>query len=342
MSQKKIAITGATGFLGSHLLYHLLSSEPEADIVALHRDTSSIALFQKLGKHYPGAAAEFDRLRWVEGDLLDVPSLESFLEDADQLYHCAAVVAFAPRQRQAMSQINVEGTANIVNVAMHCGVEKMVHMSSVAALGRSVNRKVINEDFFWEKSNLNTQYGISKFQSEQEVWRAIAEGLEAVVFNPGIILGPGDWQEGSCHLFQWVDQGQTFYPPGSTGWVDVRDVCELAIIGMRTSISGERFVTVGANESYDRVFQLIARGLQCSAPSVQANAWMQAIAWRWAAVQAFFTGESPLLTRETAIVSAQDFHFLPDKSRETFDFNYRSLEDTIQWTATTYKEEKTA
>lgn len=199
-----ILVTGGTGFLGSYLLRALVTAGKP--VRALYR------------RHIPDQLLDVkDRVEWVQGDVLDVGSLEEAMQGVAQVYHCAAIVSFHPDRRAQMLKINVEGTANVVNIALDAGVKKLVHVSSVAALGRAKEQAAINERSQWEESSNNSYYAISKHLSEMEIWRGIAEGLPAVIVNPSIILGSGYWHDGSGMLLKTPGKNFPIIPKASTG-----------------------------------------------------------------------------------------------------------------------------
>lgn len=319
---KKILVTGATGFVGSYLLRQLLA-QGARQLYALRRAHSRMDLVRDIEQ----------RVQWITGDVLDIPLLHEVLQDMDQVYHCAGVVSFDPVRAGDCMRVNVQGTENVVNAALAQGIEKMAHISSIAALGRPRHLKTLDESFVWERSKRNTRYAISKFLGEQEVWRGIAEGLNAVILNPSIILGSGRWNEGSNRFFQWVRRGLRFYPPGSAGFVDVRDVASLAVQLMESEISGERFVVNARNMSFRELLNLIADALDRPRPIFPDNRLLRGLAWRGSVLKARLLGGHPLLTRESAMVSSLNYAYDNTKSREHLDFTYLPIEETVLETA---------
>lgn len=325
MMNKKhqILVTGGTGFLGSYLLRKLLM-DGYTQIRALKRATSDLALVQDLQ----------DQIEWIDCDVLDVLGLEDAMKGVHQVYHCAAVISFNPRDQRQMKKINTEGTANVVNAALIENIDKLVYVSSISAIGRSEKRPNIDEKVKWEASTLNTAYAKSKYHSEKEVWRGIAEGLNAVIINPSVILGSGFWRSGSTRLFYEIWKGLKFFPKGGTGFVDVRDVATLMIKMMESDISGERFIANGANLSYKDFFEQIASAIQKNPPTIPVTPFLRAIAWRAAWLKATLTGKKPFITKETAMISSKSFVFDNSKSTQFFHFDYRPIEQTISATAT--------
>ena len=214
---EKILVTGATGLLGSHLTRLLVKNG--RSVRAIRRPTSRMDLVRNIE----------NQVEWMEADVTDLLSLEPVFEGVSHVFHAAAMVSFDPRDREKMTRVNVEGTANVVNLCLDSGVKKLVHVSSVAAIGRVAGKKEVVETNRWERSPANSHYAITKFQAEAEAWRGLAEGLDVAIVNPSIIVGAGFWDEGSIRFFQQIDRGLRFCPPGGSGFVDVRDVARFMV-----------------------------------------------------------------------------------------------------------------
>ena len=324
MTAKKILITGATGFVGSYLT-RLLVSDNEPNIICLRREKSRMDLVADIA----------DKVTWVEGDVLDMPFLDDILRgyQIEQIYHCAAVVSFDARDREHMYAVNVEGTANIVNAALENNIEKLIHMSSVAAIGRVKNEPNVSEMNKWQRSDLNTHYGISKYQSEQEVWRGIAEGLNAAIVNPSIIIGSQFWAHGTGQLFTQVWTGLPFYTQGTTGYVDVRDVVHFMKKLMTSPIDNQRFILNSENWTYKKLFEQIALILHKKPAHIPVTPLLSQIAWRVEWLKSLITKKRPLITKETARTAATTFLFDNKKSLSVFpDFSYTSIEKSVEET----------
>ena len=327
---KRILITGATGFVGSYLTRYLVKNG-YTNIVCMKRTTSRMDLIADVA----------DKVTWAEGDVLDAPFLENILRghQIQQIYHCAAVVSFDPRDREEMYKINVVGTENVVNAALEVGIEKLIYTSSIAAIGRVEHEPWVRETNKWQRSPLNSHYAISKFQAEQEVWRGIAEGLTAAMVNPTVILGSQFWEQGTGRLFKQVWEGLRFYTEGSTGYVDVRDVARFMVKLMESPIDNQRFILNGENMKYKTMFEKIAAIFNKKAASIAVSPFLAGIAWRVEWVKSRFTGRRPLITKETARTSATTFYFDNKKSLATFsDFKYTDISATIAETAQQFLE----
>ena len=318
---KRIFVTGGTGLVGSNLLHRLVGKGNQ--VLAMRRGSSSMQLVKDIE----------NQITWIEGDLLDVELLYDNLINIDEVYHCAAVVSFDPRDKEAMFKINIEGTANLVNAALEHQVGKFLHVSSIAALGRALDTPKVDEKSVFEKSPLNSNYAISKHRSEMEVWRGVAEGLNAVIINPSVILGNGFWDQGSGKLFTEVWNGLKFYPRGGTGFVDVRDVVSAMLQLMDSDISGERFILNADNLSYQSFFNKVALALQKPAPSIEGKPWLAEIAWRVEWLKSMITGSKPIITRETVRSSAHRFYYDNTKLIQALDFAYTPAEQSIRDTA---------
>lgn len=321
---KRILVTGGTGFLGSYIIQQLV--EKGYAVRALRRSN-------KLPGWIPAATFEdtsTGSVEWVEGDILDVVSLEEAMEGTDAVIHSAALVSFAKKDRKDMYQVNVEGTANVVNIALEKNVRRLVHISSVAALGRTANGGHVNEEKKWEESKVNTHYAISKFKAELHVWRGIGEGLDAVILNPSTILGYGDWHSSSCAIFRQVHDGFDWYTPGINGFVDVEDVAKAAIILLESDITEQRFIVNGDTWPFKKLQDTIAAGFGKKGPAKRTTPFLLGVAWRLEKLKSLFTGKKPLLTKESARVAQSQTWFDNDKLLKALPgFSFTPLEKTI-------------
>lgn len=279
-----ILVTGASGFLGQHLIRRLATQEMAVRAQYYSRPPS-------------GDLATLKGVEWRQCDLLDVYAVEDMMQDISDVYHCAGIVSFDPAQREKMLHFNPESTANVANEALHKGIRKMVHVSSVAALGRTGDKnKVIDEEQEWGESKYNSAYGLSKYLAEMEVWRAIGEGLNAVIVNPSLILGAGDWRYGSPQLMTVVNKEFPFYTRGINGWVDVRDVVTVMMQLMASDISAERFIVSEGNYPFKEVFTLMAHALGKKPPHIHVNVFFSQLLGRLGWI---FIGKETVITRET-------------------------------------------
>lgn len=327
-----IFVTGGTGLVGSHLLYDLLKSGKK--VRALRRSSSNMRWVKRVFAYYAENPAElFEQIEWVEGDILNYYSLQDLLTGISEVYHCAAMVSFHPNDHDSMLNNNVKGTANLINAAIHNQVKKFCHVSSIAALGKTQDGSEINEDTYWTPSKRKSSYSLSKFFSEMEVWRGIEEGLEAVIVNPSIVLGPGNWDIGSPKLFQAIWKGLKYYTKGETGFVDVRDVSQAMIRLMDkenfAKTNNERFILNAGNLNYQDFFNKIADALQKPRPTTFASDLILQVSWRAARLASFFSGKRPFITRDTVSGSNKISRYDGRKIINTIDYQYHNLDRTI-------------
>ena len=313
-----VLVTGASGFLGLHLVRLLSSRGIKARAVFFNNEP------KPADKNLPG-------ITWIKADLLDVYDVAEIMESITHIYHCAAIVSFQPAMQETMLHFNPECTANIVNEALDRGVKKMVYVSSVAALGRpDVATKEISEAEQWGESKYNSAYGLSKYLAETEVWRGIGEGLNAVIVNPGIILGEGDWQKGSAELIRLAFREFPFYTKGVTGWVDVADVARILVELMDNGQESERYIVSQGNHSYQEIFNQMAVSLGKKPPSVYASSLLTSVIWRLGAIMRL-AGKKPVITKETA-GNAHALSFYNNKKllQALPDFKYTPIDQTIK------------
>ena len=330
MKNKPIFITGATGLLGSYLLRSLIQ-DGYTDIRALKRKTSSLSLVVEVS----------NKITWIDGDIRDIFVLEDAMKGVAQVYHCAAIVSTNPRDYKEMMEVNKEGTANVVNAALRADIDKLVHTSSIAAIGRRKKLKTINEKTKWQRSSWNSQYAISKYQSEMEVWRGAAEGLNVAVVNPSVIVGSGNWDYGIAPIMKRIWKGFKFYPVGGTGFVDVRDVARFMVKLMESEISNERYILNGANLSYFTFFELIAKAMNKNAPNVKVGKILKEMSWMADWLKSKLTGHPQLITKQSAAHTSRTFIYENEKSLQAFDHQYTPIEKTIAQMAKQFLEAAT-
>ncbi len=319
-----IFVTGASGLVGSHLITSLI--QKGETVRALYRN--SIPVFK-----------DADKVHWIQGDILDVLSLQEAMKGITKVYHCAAIVSFSPKHAAAMLQANVEGTANVVNACIEHAIEKLVYVSSVAALGRIRENGLVDETMNWTPETSNSIYGKSKYLAEMEVWRGMGEGLHVAIVNPVIILGAGDWHKGSSEIFKSAYDEFPWYTKGVSGFVDVMDVIDVMQILMNSDVQGQRYIISGANLPYQEIFTRIAMAFNKRPPYKKVTPFLIQIVWRLEAVKAFFTGKTPLITKETAKTAQAYVHFDNNKFLKAFPlFKYRTMDETIHRTCAELKE----
>ncbi|GAB3015088.1 NAD-dependent epimerase/dehydratase family protein [Spirosoma pulveris] len=324
-----VLITGATGFVGSHIARRYLA------------DGYTVSVLYRPGNGYGLLSDVAGQIIWCEGDIMDIPSLEAAIQPGRSgvsvdVVHAAAVVSFVPKDRDRMERINVEGTANVVNVCLKAGVRKLGYVSSVAALGRPVAKGggpkepiVINEEQKWEDSPNNSMYAKTKYWAELEVWRGVAEGLNAVIVNPSLILGVGDWSKSSLQLINYVHSEKPFYPAGLVNYVDVLDVADSLVNLMFSDITAQRFILNGGTIPYRSLLEQIAAVLGKRPPGWRVPATLTRLLWPLEAIRAGLTGKTPLITRETARSASSLYQYDGRKIGQVLDTQYRPLSETL-------------
>ncbi len=314
-----VLVTGASGLLGMELAGQLIDKGYR--VRALYNSKAPTKIPEKQG------------LEWIQCNILDVIQLEESMHGVSYVYNCAGLVHFSPSRKKDLYKVNVEGIGNVVNAALAASVKKMVHVSSVAALGRLREDEAVTEKMQWTEDTSNSIYGHSKYLGELEVWRGVAEGLDAVVVNPSIILGAGDWKEGSTEIFKSVFDEFPWYAEGVTGFVDVRDVASLMIQLMESPVNAERFIVSAENAVYRDVFNQIADAFKKKRPHKKVTPFIASLVWRLEKIKSLFSGNDPLVTKETAITALSKVHFDNSKLlRFLPTFSYRPLSETISYT----------
>lgn len=321
----KVLVTGATGFVGSHICRQLLSRGYV--VFATYRASSEFKLVEDIK----------DKITWHQCDLTETQKLEEIVTEVDTIIHSAAVVSFQPGDQELMHKVNVLATGELVDLALNNKIEKFVHLSSIAALGRASRKENIDESLDWVQSPQNTMYSISKNLGEREVWRSHAEGLNMIILNPSLIIGVGDYSKGTAAVIPKMAKGNSFYPLGSTGFVDVRDVARFAIAALESDISGERFIISGENQSYKYYLDLIATELNVKKPHRPVTKLLQALLWRLDWLKSTLFRSDRLVTKETLLASSSVNSFSNQKSRQLSSKPYISLEKSVGDLVKAYK-----
>ena len=324
-----IYVTGGTGLLGSHLLVEL--TKENNVISAIFRSEEKKRQTEKVFQFYFQEEWEknYSKIKWIKGDILNIPFLLDSMAGCDFVYHCAALVSFHKNDFNSLIKINREGTANIVNVCLAVKVKKLCYVSSTAAIGGN-DYELISEKTKWKNTPTTSGYSISKYNAEREVWRGIEEGLDAVMVNPCVILGAGNWNDSSLTIFRTLQKGLKFYPSGSNATVDARDVSSIMITLMKSGISAERFLCIGSNQSFYELMTEISKQLHVKAPSVKTSRFIVEIARRMSWFISLFSSKKPSITKETVQSLFGEKSYDNSKIKNAIGFEFRSLEETIE------------
>ncbi|WP_166924617.1 NAD-dependent epimerase/dehydratase family protein [Flavobacterium poyangense] len=276
-----VLVTGGTGLVGSHLLLHLI--ENGETVRAIYRNSNNIQKTKSVFELYKKPDL-FEKIEWLEADILDIPSLEIAFIGIEYVYHCAAFISLDPKDEDVLRKTNIEGTANMVNFSIAKQIKKFCFVSSIAALGDlAAHETIITEETEWNPEKPHSDYAISKYGAEMEVWRGLQEGLEVIIINPGVILGPIPTaktnEQGSAEFYTKVAKGLPFYTLGSTGFIAVNDVVKIAYELMKSNIKNERFTLIAENIVFQDILNTIADRLKVKRPTIHAKPLLLNIAW---------------------------------------------------------------
>lgn len=323
-----ILVTGGTGLVGAHLLYHLLKNDER--VRAIYRSKEKIEAVKKVFSFYSEDETFIDKIEWFKADITDVPAMIPAFYGIEKVYHCAAFISFNPKDYREMRKVNIHGTAIIVNLSIDAKIKKLCFVGSIASVGDSLNGSLITEENEWNKELDNSGYSITKFGAEMEVWRASQEGVNVVIVNPGVILGSGFWNSGSGKLFSKIYKGFKYYTEGITGFVGVKDVISALILLMNSEIKNERFILISENKSYKEVLFNIADGLNKKRPSKKVNPWQTTFAWRFSWMISKITGKEPLLSKYSAKSAHSISKYSSEKFEKEFNFKFQEIKSAIQ------------
>lgn len=315
----KIFITGANGFLGRYIVNHLVSLG-YTNLFCLARDLKHIQPLSSC-------------IKWIEGDILDMPLMFSTIEGMDVVIHSAAEVTFELKKRKTIIEAAKDGSSNIVNACLEAHVKKLIVISSVSALGRKKDQEEIDESSIFSHSAYDTSYSLAKFLSEQEAWRGHAEGLNTTILCPSTIIGIGDWNRSSPKIFKTIAQGLKFYPSGSTGWVAIQDVVKAVELCISKDFSGERFIISAENHTFKNVFELISNELKVACPTIEVNLKNVKYFQLLSKIQSFFGLAKSEINSETLISKSLKSYYNNTKSREILGLQYSPIPPQIKKTA---------
>jgi dihydroflavonol-4-reductase len=314
-----VLVTGASGFLGGELVKQLVANGESVRIIK--RSNSKLSHLHSV----------IHQLDVVEADILDVPSLEIAFEGIEKIYHSAAIIGYDESYYDAMYKTNIEGTANVVNVALTKNVKKILHVSSIAAIGGKPN-ELITEETKWEKNQWTTHYGITKMLAEREIWRGISEGVDAVIVNPGIIIGVGnDEHKSLIQLFKRIaNKKMPFYTNGANGFIDVEDVAKASILLMNSEMKSERYILINENISFKDYFEKIAKVLNVEAPKRALNKTNGNLFVLLDWLLSRFSVRKRSLTKENLKISLENFSYSNQKIKKTLEIDFIDFDETIR------------
>lgn len=333
-----ILVTGGTGMVGAHLLYKLLNQEEK--IRAIYRNKKKFEIVKRIFSYYSDNPDDlFNKIEWIPANLNDIPSLTEAFKDVTHVYHCAAFVSFEPDKFYLLKKTNIEGTANIVNLCLSNDIQKLCYVSSIAAIGSSKNNEPITEETDWNPEKDNSVYAITKYGAEMEVWRGTQEGLNAVIVNPGIIIGPGIWKYGSGGLFTKIYRGLPFYTKGVTGYVSVNDVVNAMIGIMKSNSINERFILVSENLSFETFTKKTALALDVKQPKKEVKLWQLNLFWRFDWLRHKLFGKRRQISKHNAQSAVKKDFYNNDKIIKALNFKFMLVTKSIESVAKHFLED---
>lgn len=322
-----ILVTGGTGLVGSHLLHFLLQKGEK--VKAIYRNEKSLEKTKKVFEYY-NATQLFDQILWVEADISDYFSLKEIFDEITSVYHCAAVVSFDRRRADKMYEVNIEGTQHLVNLSIEFKVRKFCYVSSVASLGAYADGRCTDEEALWEHTSETSNYSISKYYAENEVWRAAEEGLNVVVVNPSTIIGFGNWDESSTAIIKRVNDGLNYYTKGSNAFVGVNDVVKVMHRLMNSDISKQRYILAAENWSFHELLSQIALGLGKKPPQKEAPRWLANVLRRIDEINYFLFGSKTVLTKQSVATAYENRCYSTQKIKSELGYEFEDLKNVIQ------------
>lgn len=334
-----ILVTGGTGLVGSHLLFWL--TQKNYKVRAIYRNESAIDSVRKVFGYYTNNQDSlFSKIEWVQADITNVVSLENAFEGVTMVYHAAALVSFNPKDYYQMRKSNINGTANVVNLCIEKGISKLCYVSSIATLEKSSKSNVVTENSDWNPESNNYGYAITKYGAEMEVWRASQEGLKVVMVNPGVILGPGYWNQGTGELFNKAYKNFPFYSEGVTGFVGVNDVVKAMIQLLEAEIYDERFILVAENKSFKDIFYLMADNFGTKRPTIKVTKLLAELAWMADFAFSKLTGKAITFSKQSAKASLNVYEYSAEKIKNQLNFKFETMDKVIKETCSYYIKDK--
>jgi nucleoside-diphosphate-sugar epimerase len=323
-----ILVTGATGLVGGNLLWQLLQENNR--VAAIRRTSSNLKPLRTIFSFYCSNPDDYlDRIDWKIADVLDPDSIQIAMKNCTIVYHCAAVVSLAG-SADTLINTNVAGTRNVVQAAIDNHIQKLCFVSSIAACGNSTEGEPIHENCAWNDTAYRSPYSRSKYYSEQEVWKGIDRGLNAIIVNPGVILGVSGTSNGSSQLFAQVRKGLPFYTNGGTGYIDVKDVVKIMIQLVQSEIMNERFVLVSENCSNREILNRMADGFRKRRPVIGIGKKLFGTLGFVAEVLGKLFHFNPKIDRSIARTATKREYYSSEKIVTAIGFRFKPIEQCIR------------
>jgi dihydroflavonol-4-reductase len=325
---KSILVTGGTGLLGSHLIWHLVSAGTR--VKATYRRNNRERVRKVFGYYSQNPDELYQSIEWIECDSCNYGCLKAAMEGITHVYNCASIVNFSRDESDKVISNNLSATSNIVEACLEAGIKKLCHVSSVATIGATDGNLAADETLGFDPDGDHHAYGRSKYLSEESVWNGISRGLNAVIVNPSIILGPGFWKTGSSALFTTAARGFMFYTDGIKSYVDVNDVAKVMILLMESDISGERFLVASGNLGTREFFNLVAESVGIKGPNIKIPFFLSPVINIAADVLQFLTRQKFPLTRDILKVAWNKVGYDNSKISNYTGYTFTPLQETIR------------
>lgn len=334
-----VLVTGGTGLVGSHLLYQLINKNES--VRAIYRTKNKFKLVKRVFQYYTDNAEElFNKIEWIEADITDIPALEVAFKNIDYVYHCAANLSFKKADYHLSKETNVTGTSNIVNLCLSNSIKKLCHVSSIATLGENLNAP-ITEDTHWNpENNKHNIYAITKYNAELEVWRGTQEGLDAIIVNPGVIIGPGFWNESTGEIFTKIYNGFNYFTRGSVGIIAVNDVVKTMISLQQGNVKNEKFILVSDNIAYEKFIECICDAFGKKNNLKPLGKWQLILYHQFEKMKYLFIKGSPSLNKSNINSAFKNLRYNTSKIKNRIPFEFTPIKESIQNIVKLYEMDK--
>jgi len=321
----KILVTGATGFLGHHLVKNLVKDGYEVRI--FKEESASMNLLK-------GVKTEI-----VTGDIRDLTAVKKAVKSCDVVFHLVGIIAYWDRLNKLQYDINVKGVQNVVKACLEYKVQKLIHVSSDVTVGVEKEGKLADEKSLYNLFPLRINYCDTKFLGEVEVYKGIAKGLDAVIICPASMYGEGDIRKIKTDMtFDFKFPMNLLYPGGGIAVADVEDVVKGLIKAWKIGKRGERYLLVGENISFYEMRKIIAKELGKKPPFVHVPAWIFTFLSYIFLGIAKITNKRPRLTPEMARFNKIKFYFSNEKAKRELGVTFRPFRESIKRSIKWYKE----
>jgi len=325
MLNSSIVVTGATGYIGSQIVFALLSRlSGEVRLRVIARNSSDCSFLEGLPVDV------------VRADISDSLALLEAFRGADTVFHCAGFISYTRSSRSELYDVNVVGARNVVNACIYNNVRRLVLTSSIAAIGASEDGSPANESTIFQEWQRRNGYMEAKHLAELEGLRGVAEGLEVVMVNPGVVIGIDHQNPASLsssnEVLRLISKGKLpLFPSGSTGFVDVRDVADAHLAAWERGRSGERYLVVGRNLSFRELFD----ALRPLAGSSMGRAFVVPggvglLAGFGGEIWSMLSSRPSFISLESIRLASRSQVYNNSKSRQELGFSYRDLSETLK------------